>query len=123
MIVSKKYIELYEVYIISQVIGLYQCNKDDKIGPRGTDKIPNKFFRFCISATGPVTYKAPDDREDFVAAIGALGANGGGDCPELTFQGMLDAFRPEPQIGSPMFVFTDATPKDATTSNINKLKW
>ena len=36
---------------------------------------------------------------------------------------MIDAFKPEPQIGSPMFVFTDATPKDATASNIDLLKW
>ena len=70
-----------------------------------------------------MTYKSPDGREEFVDAIGRLSANGGGDCPELAIKGMLDAFKPEPQIGSPMFVFTDATPKDATTSNIDTLKW
>jgi len=77
---------------------------------------------FNDPSTGPVTYKGPADREEFVSAIANLRATGGGDCPELALKGMLDAFTPEPQLGSPMFVFTDATPKDGTRSNIDKLK-
>lgn len=88
-----------------------------------TQKKSSTFTLFNILGTGPITYKSPDGREDFVSAIGNLNARGGGDCPELAFKGMIDAFRPEPQIGSPMFVFTDATPKDGTISNIDRLKW
>ena len=43
-----------------------------------------------------------------------LYASGGGDCPELTFTGILEAMKAEPEPGSPMYVFTDATAKDAT---------
>ena len=53
----------------------------------------------------------------FVKAIQALTATGGGDCPELTFQGLLNAFYKFPRWGSPMYVFTDATAKDATSDN------
>ena len=38
---------------------------------------------------------------------------GGGNCPELAFTGMLKAFDEEIEYGSRMFVFTDASAKDA----------
>ena len=44
-------------------------------------------------------------------------ATGGFDCPELAFTGMLRGFEIFPNTGS-MFVFTDASPKDATPDNI-----
>lgn len=44
-------------------------------------------------------------------------ADGGFDCPELAFTGMLRGFENFPNTGS-MFVFTDASPKDATLDNI-----
>ena len=55
----------------------------------------------------------------FLQDIENLSANGG-DCPELTFTGILDAMRSEPEPGSPMYVFTDATAKDATDDNITE---
>jgi len=67
--------------------------------------------------TGPVTYRSGVDRLKFISDIEGLKARGGGDCPELAFKGMLDAFDQGPKFGSPMFVFTDAPAKDATTSN------
>lgn len=47
---------------------------------------------------------------------------GGADCPELSITGMLEAFKANPRPGSPMFVFTDASAKDDTTTNMEKLK-
>ena len=58
----------------------------------------------------------------FVAAIDALTAHRGRDCPELAFKGMIDAIKKEPKFGSPMFVFTDALAKDATAANMLTLK-
>ena len=46
-------------------------------------------------------------------ALRALSAHGGGDCPELAFTGMENALEEGPEVGSSMFVFTDASPKDA----------
>ena len=53
--------------------------------------------------------------------IDRLGAHGGGDCPELIFTGMLNALDGA-QYGSPMFVFTDASAKDANSTNKETLK-
>lgn len=55
-------------------------------------------------------------------AINALRAHKGGDCPEYTFEGILNALGQEPLFGSPMYVFTDADPKDATAENIEEVK-
>ena len=56
---------------------------------------------------------------DFRDDIGNINLKGGGtDCPELSFTGMLKAFNAFPYFGSSMFVFTDASPKDATLDNI-----
>ena len=58
----------------------------------------------------------------FVDAINDLRADGGGDCPEYAFTGMLKALYEDPEWGSPMYVFTDADPKDATEENIEEVK-
>ena len=71
---------------------------------------------------GPITYKNQSQREEFLNALDLLDAKGGGDCPELTFTGMLEALNAGPRFGSPMFVFTDANAKDATLDNINAVK-
>ena len=44
------------------------------------------------------------------------------DCSESTFTGMLNAFCESPAFGSSMFVFTDASAKDANSLNKAKLK-
>lgn len=61
----------------------------------------------------------------FVKAIQALTATGGGDCPEKTFQGLLNAIykSSQPRWGSPMYVFTDASAKDATAENIDEVEY
>ena len=58
----------------------------------------------------------------FVDAINDLQAHGGGDCSEYAFTGMLQALYQDPEWGSPMYVFTDADPKDATEDRIEEVK-
>ena len=72
---------------------------------------------------GPLKYHDYGDGAGFVEAIQALPANGGGDCPELTFQAMIKALHETPRWGSPMYVFTDATAKDDTADNIDELEY
>ena len=74
---------------------------------------------YCaLKGTGPVTYKSDTEGKQFENAIKALRAHGGGDCPELTFKGILDGMAESPNFGSPLYVFTDASAKDATSDNI-----
>ena len=74
----------------------------------------------CLE-TGPVQHveAGPNKGKKFEKAIEALSANGGGDCPELTFRGIIDALNAGPKHGSPLYVFTDASAKDATPFNID----
>ncbi|XP_031573152.1 von Willebrand factor A domain-containing protein 7-like [Actinia tenebrosa] len=74
---------------------------------------------FNDPTTGPVIFK--DSGTEFIKELQKLRAHGGGDYPELTFKGMLDAMEEGPREGSPMYVFTDATAKDHTKDNINTL--
>eukprot|EP00794_Sanderia_malayensis_P005644 gene5644-6340_t len=71
---------------------------------------------------GPVTYKNESQKLEFVNLISNIPINGGGDCPELSFTGMLNALKAGPKLGSPMYVFTDASAKDATEANKQLLK-
>ena len=71
-----------------------------------------------IIGTGPLTYCEETERDKFVKAIGSLMPISGGDCPELTYRGMIDAIDGGPQPDSPLYVFTDAGPKDATEENM-----
>ena len=50
-----------------------------------------------------------------------LKAHAGGDCPELTFEGMRNAIDQSPQYGSPLYVFTDATAKDYNPDKLTTL--
>ena len=80
--------------------------------------IPFYCFYCTFKGTGPVTYKSHKEGKQFQNAINALRAHAGGDCPELTFKGILDGMAESPNYGSPLYVFTDATAKDATNDNI-----
>ena len=64
-----------------------------------------------LLGTGPVIYRSESQRSTFLSDIDGLPAIGGGDCPELAFTGMINAFDEGPKYGSPMFVFTDASAK------------
>ena len=80
--------------------------------------MPFYCFYCTFKGTGPVTYKSHKEGKQFQNAINALRAHAGGDCPELTFKGILDGMAESPNYGSPLYVFTDATAKDATKDNI-----
>ena len=54
--------------------------------------------------------------------IGNLKARGGGDCDELTINGIMSIFEASIQYQSPIYVFTDAGAKDATDENKEALK-
>ena len=69
-----------------------------------------------------MTYCSETEKERFVNAIAGLHHHGGGDCPELTFKGIRNAMDESPQIDSPLYVFTDAGPKDATEENLLYVK-
>ena len=79
-------------------------------------------FSDCIfKGTGPVTSNEFGEGNQFVRAINSLKAHGGGDCPELTFEGIRKAIDENPFEGSPLYVFTDATAKDYTEENLISL--
>ena len=59
---------------------------------------------------------------EFEKEIEKLRAHGGGDCPEYTFEGMRGALNDLEMNGSPLYVFTDAGPKDATEAGIEEVK-
>ena len=71
--------------------------------------------------TGPVDYFEEGNYNSFINSLQDIYVNGGGDCPELTFRGMNDAINiGQPQMDSPMYVFTDAGPKDGNSDNITE---
>ncbi|XP_044182994.1 von Willebrand factor A domain-containing protein 7-like [Acropora millepora] len=74
------------------------------------------------SGNPPVVSMYETEAAAFVDAINDLRAHGGGDCPEYAFTGMLEALYEDPEWGSPMYVFTDADPKDATEDKIEEVK-
>ncbi|EDO40760.1 predicted protein [Nematostella vectensis] len=61
-----------------------------------------------------------DKIADFESEINAVRTLGGGDCPELAFNGIVDAiWKGNPRIMSPMYVFTDAPPKARGEYNLD----
>ncbi|XP_057290819.1 von Willebrand factor A domain-containing protein 7-like [Hydractinia symbiolongicarpus] len=77
---------------------------------------------FNDPSAGPVTKRASSQLEQCVNDIAALRAHGGDDCPEHSYGGMIEALKSQPKFGSSMFVFTDASAKDATLENSLTLK-
>jgi hypothetical protein len=78
----------------------------------GTDEEPSLYVLspFNDPFIGPLTVTS--DPDEYKAAISALTASGGGDCPELAMAGMLDALGAS-QEGGELFLWTDADAKDA----------
>jgi len=76
-----------------------------------TDEEPSKYVLapFNDPSVGPTT--ATSDPDAFNAAINSLFASGGGDCPELSMTGMLQALAASDE-GGDLFMFTDASSKD-----------
>lgn len=67
---------------------------------------------------GKVIFEEDTNAAGFVRAISSLKASGGGDCPEFAMTGIINAIDEGPEAGSPMYVFTDASAKDASEKNI-----
>ena len=78
---------------------------------------------FIVSLIKPTIVKPPTPAGllEFRDIIANIVASGGGDCPELALTGMLNALNYFPHPESSMFVFTDASPKDATPANVNQV--
>jgi len=69
-------------------------------------------MNFHLFAEWGNVYRCPSVKS-FVEALDTLVAEGGRDCPELTFNGIIDAIeKGDPFVSSPMFVFTDAGAKE-----------
>lgn len=66
--------------------------------------------------------KRRSNAKNFVSDIARLRTKNRLECPKKSFQGMLKAYGIEPKVGSPMFVFTDASAKDDTPENMETLK-
>jgi hypothetical protein len=79
---------------------------------RGTDDEPDQYLlqTFNDPAVGATaTFSNPDP---FLAAVNAVSAGGGGDCPELAWTGTVLAVNAA-LTDSKLYLFTDASPKDA----------
>lgn len=81
----------------------------------GTDEEPLKYVLspFNDPSVGPLTVTS--DANAFKSAISGLSAAGGGDCPELSQTGMLQAIAASDK-GGDLFMFTDASSKDSARS-------
>jgi hypothetical protein len=86
-----------------------------------TDEEPSKYVLspFNDPGVGPLTVTT--DADQFKGAISALYAYGGDDCPELSQSGMLQALAAADE-GGDLFMFTDASSKDAgLAGNVSSL--
>lgn len=80
----------------------------------GTDEEPGSYVLvpFNDPNVGPVT--VTNDPDEFIFAISSLSASAGGDCPELSMTGMLQALNSMEDEGGELMMFTDASSKDAS---------
>lgn len=80
----------------------------------GTDEEPSNYVLvpFNDPSVGPVI--TTEDPFEFMQAISSLTADGGGDCPELSMTGMLQALNSMEDEGGELLMFTDASSKDAS---------
>lgn len=80
----------------------------------GTDEEPSNYVLvpFSDPSVGPVI--STEDPFEFMQAISGLTADGGGDCPELSMTGMLQALNSMEDEDGELLMFTDASSKDAS---------
>lgn len=78
-----------------------------------------RFRCLVIIGTEKVEYMKAGEKKKFIKKIESLSPHGGRDCPDLAFGGIIDALNagPKDDAKSPLYVFTDATAKDATPAN------
>ena len=60
---------------------------------------------------------AEDEVNELIKHLHTKTASGGGDCSEYSYDGMISSLYEDPREGSPLYVFTDAPPKDAGGDN------
>lgn len=60
---------------------------------------------------------AEDEVNELIKHLRTKTASGGGDCSEYSFDGMISSLYEDSREGSPLYVFTDAPPKDANEDN------
>ena len=70
---------------------------------------------------GGTAFYDGDQVAEFIDHIGNLEATGGGDCKEYALNGMFLAIQEGPEDRSPLFVFTDAPPKDDAEENMEAI--
>ena len=73
---------------------------------------------FSDPEVAPVIYHDENHLAEAITTIGNITVDGGGDCPEMAFGGLLQALYYSPMPGSAMYVFTDAYAKDDSRENI-----
>lgn len=77
----------------------------------GTSKEPDQYLLEPYNDPNWGPPFTTDNAADFIAAVNALGASGGGDCPELPMHGLLDAISAS-YPDSQLYLYTDASAKD-----------
>ena len=77
---------------------------------------------FLVARHGPVTYKDKTEKYEFLELVSKVDEAGGGDCDELAISGIRDIFSSPLQYRSPIYVLTDAGPKDATEDHLDVVK-
>lgn len=97
---------------MGDIISGVQTQTQDLIAQRNSSAPGTKFL---LETFNDPTYGTPviGDAPTISAAVGALVAEGGGDCPELANSGILAAVKAAPP-KSTLFVFTDASSKDGS---------
>jgi len=71
---------------------------------------------------GPVTYMDKTEKYEFLKLVSKIQVDGGGDCDELAISGARNIFGSSLQYRSPIYVLTDAGPKDATEDHLDAVK-
>lgn len=80
----------------------------------GTDEEPSNYVLVPFNDPGVGPVIATEDPFEFMQAISGLTAEAGGDCPELSMTGMLQALNNIEDEGGELLMFTDASSKDAS---------
>ena len=86
-----------------------------------TQKYEQVSLFYYIDLTS-VTYFAENKVNQLIKHVAGIKARDGGDCPEFSFDGMINALYQDPRWGSPLYIFTDAPPIDANEDNKETLR-
>ena len=76
------------------------------------------FFFIIDPDITSVNYTSSEEKQSFIELIRKLIPHGGGDCPEKAIKGIQNIYNESPRFYSPVYVFTDAGAKDASSNNL-----